>query len=60
LTTSGLLKSERLSKTEMSILVTAIRSGNLEVVKEKFSRPVSFLLNYFKVLKTVRSDKVMS
>ena len=29
------------SSTEMSILVTAIRSGNLEVVKEKFSRPVS-------------------
>lgn len=25
----------------MSILVTAIRSGNLEVVKEKFSRPGS-------------------
>lgn len=36
-----LLKSERLSSTEMSILVTAIRSGNLEVVKEKFSRPGS-------------------
>ena len=27
----------------MSILVTAIRSGNLDVVKEKFSRPVSKL-----------------
>lgn len=25
----------------MSILVTALRSGNLEVVKEKFSRPGS-------------------
>lgn len=28
----------------MSILVTALRSGNLEVVKEKFSRPVSKMI----------------
>ena len=34
----------------MSILVTAIRSGNLEVVKEKFARPVSFLMFHFKSL----------
>lgn len=38
----------------MSILVTAIRSGNLDVVKEKFSRPVSKLtpsiLNFIQLL----------
>lgn len=36
----------------MSILVTAIRSGNLEVVKEKFARPVSLLCleNEFRIL----------
>lgn len=38
----------------MSILVTAIRSGNLDVVKEKFSRPVRKLtpsiLNFIQLL----------
>ena len=34
----------------MSILVTAIRSGNLEVVKEKFARPVSLIIRIFRIL----------
>lgn len=45
-----ILKVEEILQEEMSILVTAIRSGNLEVVKEKFARPVSFMTMYFKSL----------
>ena len=45
-----ILKVEEILQEEMSILVTAIRSGNLEVVKEKFARPVSFMTMHFKSL----------
>lgn len=45
-----ILKVEEILQEEMSILVTAIRSGNLDVVKEKFARPVSFLTMHFKSL----------
>ena len=42
-----ILKVEEILQEEMSILVTAIRAGNLEVVKEKFARPVSFMTMHF-------------